>query len=267
MRVTGLEAATAAAKPPSSLEAYDLALRGRDLLSRVEHARKAQARSLLECAIDLDPGYAPVHVGLRHADLTAVTQGQVPPGTNLPVPIAFWPNADARPPRGRDRHDRPALAGRPAAVPIEADQAPRPGVRRARKKRPVLSHNERILSSSQKNRRAGAPMRAYRPRQPLATIPRNPPSRRRHAATRFGSVSFADRVRAIVGEEPDRRQGISAARIPFERSIVGEQGPRTEYGANKGAPAEGDHAARPPARACRPPRRRTRRTIATGDEP
>jgi TolB-like protein len=47
VRVTSLELARSAAKPPNNLEAYDLVLRGRDLLSRLTRSANAQARDLL----------------------------------------------------------------------------------------------------------------------------------------------------------------------------------------------------------------------------
>ena len=78
VRVSGLEAERAASKPPDNLEAYDLVLRGRDLLSNVKRSDNAQARTLFERAIELDPGYAPAHVGLGHVHLTAVAQGWTP---------------------------------------------------------------------------------------------------------------------------------------------------------------------------------------------
>jgi class 3 adenylate cyclase/TolB-like protein/Flp pilus assembly protein TadD len=75
VRVTSLELAKSAAKPPDNLEAYDLVLRGRDLLSRLTRSANAQARGLFERAIELDPNYAPAYVGLGRADVAAVNQG------------------------------------------------------------------------------------------------------------------------------------------------------------------------------------------------
>jgi len=75
VRVTGLELVRSAAKPPSTLEAYDLVLRGRDLVSRIVRSSNAQARDLFERAIALDPSYAPAHVGLSRVDQLAATQG------------------------------------------------------------------------------------------------------------------------------------------------------------------------------------------------
>jgi adenylate cyclase len=75
LRVTGLELARSAAKPPNNLEAYDLVLRGRDLLSRLTRSANAQARDLFERAIALDPNYGPAYVGLGQVDMRAANQG------------------------------------------------------------------------------------------------------------------------------------------------------------------------------------------------
>ena len=75
LRVTGLELARSAAKPPNNLEAYDLVLRGRALLSRVTRSTNAQARDFFERAIALDPNYAPAYVGLGLVNLLASNAG------------------------------------------------------------------------------------------------------------------------------------------------------------------------------------------------
>jgi len=74
-RLTNLELAKAATKPPSSLEAYDIVLRGRDLLGRVNRSANSQARALFKRAIELDPGYAPAYIGLGRVELNGVMQG------------------------------------------------------------------------------------------------------------------------------------------------------------------------------------------------
>jgi adenylate cyclase len=74
-RLSNLELAKIATKPPSSLEAYDIVLRGRDLLSRVNRSANSQARALFNRAIELDPGYAPAYVGLGRVELYGVLQG------------------------------------------------------------------------------------------------------------------------------------------------------------------------------------------------
>ncbi len=63
-RLSNLELTKAATKPPSSLETYDLVLRGRDLLNRVNRTANSQARTLLQQAIEADPNYAPAYIGL-----------------------------------------------------------------------------------------------------------------------------------------------------------------------------------------------------------
>jgi tetratricopeptide (TPR) repeat protein len=75
LRVTGLERARSATQPPNNLEAYDLVLRGRDLLSRLTRSANAQARDLFERAIALDPNYGPAYVGLGQVNMRASNQG------------------------------------------------------------------------------------------------------------------------------------------------------------------------------------------------
>jgi adenylate cyclase len=74
-RLTDLELAKAATKPPSSLEAYDFVLRGRDMYARVNRTANSQARMLFQRAIELDPNYAPAYVGLGRVELNGVLQG------------------------------------------------------------------------------------------------------------------------------------------------------------------------------------------------
>jgi tetratricopeptide (TPR) repeat protein len=75
VRLSSLELARIATKPPSNLEAYDLVLRGRDLVSRVTRTANSQARSMFESAIALDPDYVPALIGLGLVDLNAVRYG------------------------------------------------------------------------------------------------------------------------------------------------------------------------------------------------
>jgi adenylate cyclase len=74
-RLTKAELTKAETKPPSNLEAYDIVLRGRDLLGRVNRSANSQARALFERAIELDPGYAPAYIGLGRVELNGVLQG------------------------------------------------------------------------------------------------------------------------------------------------------------------------------------------------
>jgi adenylate cyclase len=78
VRLTNVEEARVAAKPPGSLEAYDLVLRGRDFLSRLNRSATSQARVMFERAVALDPNYAPAYIGLGRADLYAVGLGWTP---------------------------------------------------------------------------------------------------------------------------------------------------------------------------------------------
>lgn len=78
VRITNSEQARVAAKSPASLEAYDLVLRGRDLLTRLTRTATSNARSMFERAVELDPNYAPAYVGLGRADLLAVLVGWTP---------------------------------------------------------------------------------------------------------------------------------------------------------------------------------------------
>ena len=75
VRLTTLQLARSASKPPSNLEAYDLVLRGRDLLRRDSRVAQSQARRLFERAIELDQGYAPAYAGLGRLDVQAVEGG------------------------------------------------------------------------------------------------------------------------------------------------------------------------------------------------
>jgi adenylate cyclase len=67
VKLTRLEQARSAAKPPSNLEAYDLVLRGRALMARHTRSANVEARSLFQRAIDIDPKYAAAYVGLGNA--------------------------------------------------------------------------------------------------------------------------------------------------------------------------------------------------------
>lgn len=78
VRLTNVEQARVATKPPASLEAYDLVLRGRDLLSRLTRTATSNARTMFERSVELDPSYAPAYVGLGRVDLVAVSLGWTP---------------------------------------------------------------------------------------------------------------------------------------------------------------------------------------------
>ena len=95
-RVTSLELARSVTKPPNNLEAYDLVLRGRDLLTRLNRPANAEARSLFDRAIELDPNYSPAYVGLGHVNLNAVTQGWTPDASEA-LERAETPGTDSDP--------------------------------------------------------------------------------------------------------------------------------------------------------------------------
>lgn len=64
VKLTKLEQARSAAKPPNELEAYDLVLRGRAAMARQTRSANVEARGLFQRAVDIDPGYAAAYVGL-----------------------------------------------------------------------------------------------------------------------------------------------------------------------------------------------------------
>ena len=74
VRLTALQLARSASKPPSNLEAYDLVLRGRDL-SQGSRRAQSEARQLFERAVELDPDYAPAYAGLGRLDVYAAEGG------------------------------------------------------------------------------------------------------------------------------------------------------------------------------------------------
>jgi TolB-like protein len=77
VKLTRLEQKRAIAKPTDSLEAYDLVLRARALLNRVERSANLEARALLEKAIQLAPQYAEAYVVLSTAEYYRAAFGWV----------------------------------------------------------------------------------------------------------------------------------------------------------------------------------------------
>jgi len=75
IRVTQFEQHRAWAKPTESLEAYDYVLRARPALQRPTRTNIAEARALLNRAIDLDPNYAAAHAALAETYITATSMG------------------------------------------------------------------------------------------------------------------------------------------------------------------------------------------------
>lgn len=64
IRVTQAEEARVAVAPTDSLSAYDLVLRGRDIMRKISLKGNGDARSLFERAIELDAGYAGAYAEL-----------------------------------------------------------------------------------------------------------------------------------------------------------------------------------------------------------
>ena len=82
--VNEAEYARAARKPVASLDAWDLCLRGKWLALKLGKDDIAEARIMLQRALELDPGFAPAHAGLARALTIAVIMGFVEaPGETL----------------------------------------------------------------------------------------------------------------------------------------------------------------------------------------
>ena len=77
VKLTALEQQRAAAKPPESLEAYELVLRARGLMRAVERAPNREARALIAQAIKLAPGYAEAHAAAAYAEFQRAVFGWV----------------------------------------------------------------------------------------------------------------------------------------------------------------------------------------------
>jgi adenylate cyclase len=75
-RVHEQELRRARRKPPSSLTVYDVLLEALDSLHHLDAASLARARTLLERAIWLDPGYAPSYSYLAYWHILHVGEGQ-----------------------------------------------------------------------------------------------------------------------------------------------------------------------------------------------
>jgi TolB-like protein/class 3 adenylate cyclase len=69
VKLSALEQQRTAAKPPETLEAYELVLRARGLMRAVQRAANREARALLAQAIRLSPNYAEAHAALAFAEL------------------------------------------------------------------------------------------------------------------------------------------------------------------------------------------------------
>ncbi|HEU0201415.1 MAG TPA: winged helix-turn-helix domain-containing protein [Burkholderiaceae bacterium] len=75
VKLTRLEQARVFTKPTENLEAYDLVLRARALLSRGERKANLEARALLAQAQKLSPGYAESYAAMAEAELQRAAFG------------------------------------------------------------------------------------------------------------------------------------------------------------------------------------------------
>ena len=90
IRVTKVRALTVAKLAPTQLEAYDLVLRGRELLNRLTRSDNAEARKYFDRARELAPDYAPAYVGLGRVERYAAIQGWSPdPRSSFETTISF----------------------------------------------------------------------------------------------------------------------------------------------------------------------------------
>lgn len=96
VKLTSLEQQRAAAKPHESMEAYDLVLRGRELVNRYDRVANREARGLLARALQLEPRYAEAYALLAQAELQRATYG--------------WTEAAEEALRRTEEHARAALA-------------------------------------------------------------------------------------------------------------------------------------------------------------
>jgi len=78
VRLTNLEQRRAANKSVSSMDAYELVLHARALMTRLNRTSHSQAREMFERAIALEPRTPPAYVGLGRLDLSAVALGWTP---------------------------------------------------------------------------------------------------------------------------------------------------------------------------------------------
>ena len=76
-RLTQLEQQRAFARPTDSLEAYDLVLRARALLERLDRAANRQARALLNRALELAPDYTEILTALGEAEVQRALFGWI----------------------------------------------------------------------------------------------------------------------------------------------------------------------------------------------
>jgi len=75
VKLTRFEEERVLAKPTGSLAAYELVLRGREVLANATHEKNDEARELFQHAIDLDPNYAAAYAALGGSHFEAVVSG------------------------------------------------------------------------------------------------------------------------------------------------------------------------------------------------
>jgi adenylate cyclase len=75
VRLTDIELDRVAAKPTSSLEAYDYVLKGRALAANLTRADNFAAREMFRQALELDPSYPPAYSGLGFTHFHGVLYG------------------------------------------------------------------------------------------------------------------------------------------------------------------------------------------------
>jgi TolB-like protein/class 3 adenylate cyclase len=77
VKLTSLEQQRAAAKPPESMDAYDLVLRARELMRTTDRKHIRDAMTLLNQALQLSPNYAEAHAALASCELQRAFFGWV----------------------------------------------------------------------------------------------------------------------------------------------------------------------------------------------
>ena len=77
VKLSAIERERAAAKPPESLEAYELVLRARELMRTAERSPNREARALLAQAIKLSPNYAEAYSARAYAEFQRAVFGWV----------------------------------------------------------------------------------------------------------------------------------------------------------------------------------------------
>ncbi len=77
VKLTSFEQQRAAAKPPESMDAYDLVLRARELMKTTDRKRNREAIALLNQALQLSPNYGEAHAALASCEMQRALFGWV----------------------------------------------------------------------------------------------------------------------------------------------------------------------------------------------